>query len=126
LGGKGVLTSGTRVDLALLGKEDRATKFIIEVKRASAGPTKIDADLKRLAEAKMRLPKVRTFLFVISEAKRPKRFVTENGFSKKRKFTIPRSAGHFFVRYTLKATHAFKEPNRVEFAQYACVIEVLT
>ena len=56
-------------------------KFIIEVKRASASKAQINADLSRLAAAHRLCPDIRAFLFVISEAKRPSRFVDEEGHS---------------------------------------------
>jgi hypothetical protein len=96
-------------------------KFIVEVKRAAAPKAQIDADLRRLAGVRRVRSDVRTFLFVISEAQRPTRFVDEEGKSIRGKKTIPQSDGYFRVRHTWKAAHAYTKRER---AQYACLIEV--
>jgi hypothetical protein len=96
-------------------------EFIIEVKRASTSKGLIDADLQRLAAARRLCPDARAFLFVISEANRPKRFVVKEGQSIPGKHQIPKSDGYYRVRRTWKAAPAFKKR---EHAQYACLIEV--
>jgi hypothetical protein len=97
-------------------------RYIIEVKRASASKSQINADLSRLAVARRLRADIRAFLFVISEANRPKRFVHEEGHSLSGKHPIPNSDGCYYrVRRTWKAAHAFKKRDR---AQYACLIEV--
>ena len=121
-----ILTELARADLVVsAGPLDTdgvpKPKFIIEVKRGSTPNSEIDSDLRRLAEAKHRFPKAQAFLFVISEAERPDRFVNEKGMSRKKDFPIPKSKGHFRVRGTAKAAHAFTKRDR---AQYACLIEV--
>ncbi len=121
-----ILQRKIRVDLVVAGKsggsdEDPDPKFIIEVKRASAPKSQIDADLSRLALARRLRPDIRAFLFVISEAKRPRRFVHGNGHSITGKHEIPDSDSHYRVRRTWKAAHAFTKRER---AQYACLIEV--
>jgi hypothetical protein len=120
------LTDRARADLVVAEKainpDDEATpKFIIEVKWASAPKAQIDADLRRLSAVRGIRPDLRTFLFVISEAQRPARFVGENGMSVLGKHPIPQSEGHFRVRRTWKAAHAYTKRDR---AQYACLIEV--
>jgi hypothetical protein len=120
------LTERARADLVVAerasAKESKLiSKFIIEVKRAAAPTAQIDNDLRRLAAVRRVLPDVRTFLFVISEAQRPKRFVNEKGTSKLGKHNIPKSEGYFRVRRTWKAAHAF---TKRESSQYACLIEV--
>jgi len=116
----------TRADLVVAEIPARSgaepiPKYIIEVKRASASKSQINADLSRLAVARRLRPDIRAFLFVISEAKRPKRFVHEEGHSLSGKHAIPNSDGYYRVRRTWKAAHAFKKRDR---AQYACLIEV--
>jgi hypothetical protein len=121
-----VLQGKIRVDL-LVAEESKENevepvpKFIIEVKRASAPKRQIDADLSRLVAARRMCPETRAFLFVISEAQRPKRFVHEGGHSIIGKHQIPDCDGYFRVRRTWKAAHAFTKRER---AQYACLIEV--
>jgi hypothetical protein len=60
-------------------------------------------------------------LFVVSEARRLPRFVTEDGQSLRGPHSIPDDRGHFRVRRTFKAAHAFKT---IETAQYASLLEV--
>ena len=120
------LTVRARADLVVAEKainpDDEATpKFIIEVKRAAAPKAQIDADLRRLSAVRGIRSDIRTFLFVISEAQRPTRFVREDGMSVLGKHTIPQSEGYFRVRRTWKAAHAYTKRDR---AQYACLIEV--
>ena len=121
-----ILQSKIRADLVIAEKAARAgsdpvPEFIIEVKRASASKGWIDADLHRLAAARGLCPDARAFLFVISEANRPRRFVLKEGQSIGGKRPIPKSDGYYRVRRTWKAAHAF---NKREHAQYACLIEV--
>jgi hypothetical protein len=96
-------------------------KFIIEVKRASAPTSQINADLSRLAAVRRLCPEIRAFVFVISEANRPRRFVNDDGHSIVGMHKIPNCDGHYRVRRTWKAAHAFAKRDR---AQYACLIEV--
>jgi len=96
-------------------------KFIIEVKRASAPKAQIDADLRRLAAVRGAHPKIRTFMFLIAEARRPNRFVAKEGTSRRGRHEISDSNGYYRVRRTWKAANAFFHVDR---AQYACLIEV--
>ena len=120
------LTVRARADLVVAKKTENSEneptpKFIIEVKRAAAPKAQFDADLRRLAAVRGVRSDIRTFLFVISEARRPTRFVDEKGNSIRGKKEIPQSNGYFRVRHTWKAAHAYTKPER---AQYACLIEV--
>ena len=92
---------------------------VIEVKRASPGGAQIDNDLQRLAEVKAAVPKVRAFLFVVSEARRPMRFVSRNGRAILGATEIPGAT--YRVRRACKASAAF---NGRETAHYACIIEL--
>ncbi|HEY1707103.1 MAG TPA: hypothetical protein VGG10_02475 [Rhizomicrobium sp.] len=119
------LTQRARADLVVatsssLGNDAVAAKFVIEVKRASAPKSQIDADLKRLSAVRRAHGKVRTFMFLVSEAERPDRFVNADGVSRSGKHKIPHSSGYFRVRRTVKAAHAFTKKGK---AQYACLIE---
>jgi hypothetical protein len=121
-----ILQSKSRADLVIAKKAFRANsdpvpEFIIEVKRASTSKGLMDADLQRLAAARRLCPNARAFLFVISEANRPRRFVLKEGHSIGGKHPIPKSDGYYRVRRTWKAAPAF---NNREHAQYACLIEV--
>lgn len=121
-----ILRGRIRADLVVAEKRartgaDPVPKFIIEVKRASSPQALITADLERLVAACRLCPDIRAFLFVISEAKRPKRFVHHEGHSLSGKHAIPNADGYYRVRRTWKAAHAFKKRDR---AQYACLIEV--
>lgn len=105
----GILTHRARADLVILRKasngSDPQPKFIIEVKRAGAPKGQIDADLRRLAAVRSSHPGIRTFMFAVSEAARPKRFVNDKGSSQKGKQIIPKSTGYYRVRRTWKAAH---------------------
>lgn len=119
------LSQKARADLVVSKKGPKGTEpspqFIIEVKRASASNKQIDTDLRRLAAVCKSHGEVRAFMFLISEASRPKRFVTERGMALKRKRSIPDSEWFYQVRRTWKAAHAFEKRDR---AQYACLVEV--
>jgi hypothetical protein len=121
-----VLSERARADLvvvekALGGDGEPTPKFIIEVKRASAPLAQINSDFRRLAAVREVRPDVRTFMFLVSEASRPAKFVTDSGVSVRGKQEIPDSEGHYRVRRTWKAAHAYTKKDR---AQYACLIEV--
>lgn len=96
-------------------------KYIIEVKRGSAPAREINNDLKRLAEIARLTTDCRTMLIVVSEAKRLNRFVTRDGKSVGGSHAIPNDEGHYVVRRTAKAAHAF---STIETAQYASLLEV--
>lgn len=116
-----------RADLVISEKrdllDDAIPKFVIEVKRGSASKGQIDADLKRLATICAKKRSIRGFLFVISEASRPARFVTDEGVSVKGNQNIPGTEWFYRVRRVYKAAHAYKSKDT---AQYACVLEVFT
>jgi hypothetical protein len=120
---KSVLTERARADLVVVEKRAKSeeAKYVMEVKRLKAGNAQIDADLRRLAEVRSHLPDAHAYLFLIAEAERPSRFVNSNGASIRGKQSIPDCRGHFRVRRTLKAAHAYSNRER---AQYACLIEV--
>jgi len=107
-----ILRGRIRADLVVAERSVRreaepSPRFIIEVKRAAAPASQINADLSRLAAVRYLCPDIRAFMFLISEAERPKH--------------IPDCDGHYRVRRTWKAAHAFKKRDR---AQYACLIEI--
>lgn len=121
-------TEKSRVDLCVCGplkKGDEPlahVQCVLEVKRGSASTAGINDDLRRLLEIRKALPNVRAFLLVISEGKRPKRFVTAKSFAVRKKLPIPDSEGHCLVRAVMKAVPAV---NSLDNAHYACAIEVL-
>lgn len=115
-----------RTDLVVAEKAERndeepVPKFIIEVKRASAPIAQINWDIARLIALRHLCPNIRAFVFVISEAERPHRFVNEDGHSVRGDHHLPDCQGHYRVRRTWKAAHAF---TRRDSAQYACLLEV--
>jgi hypothetical protein len=95
-------------------------RYIIELKRAVAPKAQIDADLKRLIAVRSILPEVKTYLVVVAEAIRPKRFVSDAGTSIMKRQTLEGTKGYFKVRRTFKAAHAY---TKVERSQYACLVE---
>ena len=120
-------TEKSRVDLCVCASvakgDDPLTKvqFVLELKRGSASKSAVNNDLRRLLEIKKSRPDVRAFLLLISEGKRPIRFVTEKSFAVRKKLPIPEADGHCFVRAVMKAVPAV---NSLDNAHYACAIEV--
>ena len=125
------LRAGDRADLTIAtsaAKTSTASKniagsvrSIIEVKRASAGWTAIIKDLVRLWEARSLNKRVRAYLFVIAEERRPRKLVDDKGKSRLGKQPIPGTSGHFRVRRTCKAAKSY---SRRDTAHYACLLEV--
>jgi hypothetical protein len=121
-----VLSAKARADIVLAEKVDgkregAVPKWVIEVKRASAPTAQIMHDLRRLAAVKSAHPDVKTWLVIVAEASRPKAYVSDEGASKIGWRDIPQSALKYRVRRTLKAAHAFTNP---DLAQYVCLLEV--
>jgi hypothetical protein len=121
------LTERARADLVVYervplqnGEVAHHPRYIIEVKRASAPTAQINADLARLIAVRAVLPDVRTYLVVVAEAQRPKRFISEAGVSITKHQTLAGANGYFKVRRTFKAAHAYTKAER---SQYACLIE---
>jgi hypothetical protein len=121
-------TEKSRVDLCVCGPVKQGeeplnkVQFVLELKRGSASIAGINDDLRRLLEIRKAMPKVRAFLLVISEGKRPKRYVSDKSFAVRKKLPIPGSDGHCLVRAVMKAVPAVKS---LDNAHYACAIEVL-
>lgn len=122
-----ILTKRSRADLVVYemvkttdGATEHHASFIIEVKGATAPKSQIDADLTRLMAVRKVAPGIRTYLVVVAEATRPKRFASDRGSSITKRQTIDGIPGYFKVRRTLKAAHAF---TKIEKSQYACLIE---
>lgn len=120
-----ILTTRARADIVVV-KQSKFTKrevpkFVIEVKRASALRTQIDADLRRLSAVRLEHDGIRTFMFLVAEAQRPTRFVGIDGASIQGRHAITESKGYYRVRRTWKAAHAFRSRDT---AQYACLLEV--
>ena len=114
-----LLTERSRADLVVYekvktpaGATELHASFIIEVKRASAPKSQIDADLCRLMAVRAVAPAIKTYLVVVAEATRPKRFVSDSGSSITRRQTIDGVPGYFKVRRTLKAAHAYSRGSR--------------
>jgi hypothetical protein len=121
-------TEKSRVDLCVCGPlkkgEEPLTKVqcVLEVKRGAAYAAGVNDDLRRLLEVRRALPNVRAFLLLISEGRRPNRFITDKSFAVRKRLPIPDSNGHCFVRAVMKAVPAVKS---LDNAHYACAIEVL-
>jgi hypothetical protein len=98
-----------------------ASFVAIEVKRASAQRALIGRDLQRLAHLKAALPSNRAMLFVISEARRPERYVGPKGVRRKRRYPIPNTGAYFRVIRACKATSLFSGKDT---AHYSCILEV--
>ena len=94
---------------------------VIEVKRASAPESEIKSDLRRLSQVKQENPKVRAFLFLIAESRRPGRYVTQDGNAVPGTEVITGTPSHYRVRRVCKAAASFGGQSR---AHYSCIIEV--
>ena len=121
-------TEKSRVDLCVCGPVKKGeeplekVQCVLEVKRGSASKAAVDNDLRRLLELKMARPGVRAFLLLVSEGRRPDRFVTSKSFAVRKKLAITETNGHCYVRAVMKAVPAVKS---LDNAHYACAIEVL-
>ena len=122
-------TEKSRVDMCVCGPLERGdeplekVQCVLEVKRGSASTAAVNDDLRRLLELKIVRPDVRAFLLLVSEGKRPTRFVNAKSFGFKKKLAIPKTDGHCCVRAVMKAVPAV---NSLDNAHYACAIEVLS
>ena len=122
-------TEKSRVDLCICGpiinkKADplERVEYVLEVKRGSASTGAVNDDLRRLLEFKRARPKIRAFLLLVSEGRRPTRFVSEASFAIKKNLPIPDTNGFCRTRAVLKAVPAVKS---LDTAHYGCAIEVL-
>jgi hypothetical protein len=106
-----------RADLVITKAENE--KIVVEVKRYSPSLGKIEQDFERLAMFNFQHPQTRCFLLVVSQKKKPEKFVTEEGNAKKAK--ISNNTYVTTVRRVCKASASFKN---VGSAHYACLIEV--
>ena len=98
-------------------------EVVIEVKRGTAPKAQIDNDLQRLAALKDENPNVRAMLFLVSESKRPKRFVSKEGRAILGECSVPNASANYRVRRACKAASAFSGK---ETAHYGCIIEVFS
>ena len=117
-----LVVSSSRPAQAKRGTDlSQLVQFVMEVKRAAAGKSLIDEDLRKLHAFLGATPThARGFLVVTSEAKAPTRFV-EDGKSRLHSHDIPGCTGCFHVRRTVKAAASFSNK---ETAHYVCLIEV--
>jgi hypothetical protein len=122
----------TRIDLVVAAKKIGPTEpkdgdlqtlatAAVEIKRASASRKEIDQDIERLAKLKVENPNIRTFLFLVSENKRPSRFVSKKGRAVKGDFAIAGSTCYYSVRRACKAALSFSGHDS---SHYACIIEI--
>lgn len=97
------------------------TRFVIEVKRSSAGSRLINEDLCRLHSLLLvARTGTRSFLMVVGEGRAPGRFV-KDGKSVLGSHSIPGCNGTYRVRRTVKAAASFSGK---ESAHYVCLLEV--
>jgi hypothetical protein len=121
-------TEKSRVDLCVCGPVRKGeeplqkVQYVLEVKRGSASTAGVNDDLRRLLELKKARPNMSTFLLLVSERRRPGRFVTAKSFAVKKKLPIPNTDGYCYVRAVMKAVPAV---NSLENAHYACAVEVV-
>lgn len=126
-------TDAARCDLAIkgkrVGKQQRPTEAVVEVKRASADDSVIDADLLALHQLKQADPSIRTFVLLVAQATWPSRWVSHLGTANPEghSFTVVDSGGQeqlvdVRVRRVAKAAHSFRS---IHTATYCCLLEVI-
>jgi hypothetical protein len=121
-------TEKSRVDLCVCGPICEGDEllnhvtFALEVKRGSASSASVDGDLRRLLQMRRARPEIRAFLLLISEQRRPTRFVNPRSFAVKKKILIEHTDGHCRVRTVMKAVPLIRSLDR---AHYGCAVEVL-
>ncbi|WP_299776852.1 hypothetical protein [uncultured Roseobacter sp.] len=98
------------------------TEYVVEVKRASAQKNDINKDIERLADVKACNPEIGAFLIIVSEARRPDRFVTQSGNARRKREKIEEKSQLYIPRRAKKAGHSF---SRIEKAHFACLVEVI-
>ena len=124
----------TRADIVVASKRKPKLKinsnlsnnedlWVIETKRYSASQSLISADLQRLARLKLYNAAIHAILIVVSESKRPGKFVNEKGEAYRKNFPIRSDDSFYRIRRVCKASSSFRKN---EHAHYVCVIEVLT
>jgi hypothetical protein len=114
------IDNDSRADIVIM--EDSRPKYVIEVKKAEAGKSVIDNDLKRLSELKLQLPEVVCYLLLVSQNSKPKRFVNDQGRANEKKTTIEKVK--FKTRRVCKAVNSFNNERAKTSAHYACLIEI--
>ena len=118
----------SRIDLCVCGPMHKGEKpldnvaFALEVKRGGACAASIDDDLRRLAQPKKARPGIRAFFLLISEYRRPERFVTDKSLAMKGRLEIKDTDAYCMVRAVMKAVQMVK---KLDNAHYGCAIEVL-
>jgi hypothetical protein len=124
---KEIFNDRTRADIVIFNKQLNRDSIgvpanIIEVKRGKASNRLIVDDMLRLAHVNRKTQNCRTFLFVVCEHNRPKKFVTTKGTAMRGDHTIDGDPNSCYrVLRVFKAAHFF---TGIEKAQYACCIEV--
>ena len=122
------LLERSRIDICVCGPMHKGeepldnVEFALEAKRGGAPPAVIEEDLRRLAQLKKARPGIRAFLLLISERRRPKRFVTDEGKRVTRVIKITGTDAYCRVRVVMKAVPAV---TKLDNAYYGCAIEVL-
>lgn len=116
-----------RVDIALIEeKKDAHVLAMIEVKRASSPVKEFEADIAALSKFKMHNPGALTFVVVVSQAKRPRKWVNDKGVAIRKmmqtKLTDDQGLPfQYKVVRALKSGCSFKSIDR---ANFCCLIKV--
>lgn len=111
---------GGRVDLAVYSQtrsRRRAYSTVVEVKRSTAAVDQINKDFSRLSAFKKHNPNIRAFLIIVSQARKPTRFVSSTGGAEQTRVDAVRTR----VRRVCSASSALK---RGDSAHYAVAVEV--
>lgn len=117
-----VLTKPRKSKQKKISNYHRLVKMVIEFKRS--GSSLINNDLLRLAEIKRLNNEIRAFLIVVSESKKPKKYVTSEGKAKLGIKAIPKSDFVYKIRRVCKAAESFNI-QKSKSTHYVCALEVI-
>lgn len=98
--------------------------IVIEVKRIEAGKRLIDFDLVKLAKIKELDSGIRVFLILVSQGKKLKAYINENGESDKKYYPIKGTEYFSYAKRVCKSSSSFRYKSRVN-SNYAVLVEVL-
>ena len=119
---EGISGTKIRADISILRGNEIHT--VIEVKREEAGKILIDKDILKLWRIKEKHPNIKCYQIIVSQGKKPSRYVTDEGVSDKISYPIIDTDYDTKAIRVCKSTSSFKEESPKK-ANYVCLIEVV-
>ncbi len=119
---EGISGTKIRADISIL--KGNETHTVIEVKREESGKIMIQKDLFKLIRIKEKHPNVKCYQIIVSQGKRPQKFVTLNGVSDRKSYAIINTNYAAKAIRVCKSTSSFRDesPNK---ANYVCLVEIV-